>query len=199
MSHTVIDFREYINERTEDFTGRQWVFEAIDRWLADPNASSVFLLTGEPGSGKTALSVRLTQFSQGNTPSNGFPHLSPNFLSAYHFCSARDRRWIDPFTFSESLALQLAARYPIYAKALAEKSGDRQINIKIDQDAGKINDGGQMTGVVINKLEVSAKADVTGDKLGRVYFLRLERIKPLSVDSTLSQNSNEHFDDGLER
>ncbi len=31
-----IDFADYINERVDHFTGRHWVFKAIDNWLADP-------------------------------------------------------------------------------------------------------------------------------------------------------------------
>jgi hypothetical protein len=50
-----IDFSSYIADRTNGFTGREWVFAEIDRWLADPQGTRVFLLTGEPGSGKTSF------------------------------------------------------------------------------------------------------------------------------------------------
>jgi hypothetical protein len=32
------DYSSLIAERTKDFTGREWVFAEIDRWLADPDA-----------------------------------------------------------------------------------------------------------------------------------------------------------------
>lgn len=32
---SVLDFSDYITDRTPDFTGREWVFAEIDRWLAD--------------------------------------------------------------------------------------------------------------------------------------------------------------------
>src|SRR6266571_5641522 len=115
---SIIDFTGYINERTDNFTGREWVFQAINDWLADPDGSRFFLLKGEPGSGKSAISARLSQFSQGLPPPNGLSHLTQGYLSAIHFCSARDTTWIDPLLFAGSLATQLANRYPAYLKLL---------------------------------------------------------------------------------
>jgi hypothetical protein len=148
----VIDFTSYIAERTFNFTGREWVFQAINEWLADPAGARFFLLKGEPGSGKTAISARLSQFAEGTvSPPDGLVYLHPDFLSALHFCSARDSRWISPRVFTESLALQLANSYPVYAKALAEKSGDRSIHIEVQQHIEQ----GQGVGVFISKLDVS--------------------------------------------
>jgi MoxR-like ATPase len=61
MSKPIIDFTPYINERTRDFTGREWVFTEIDRWLANPDAPSFLIIIGEPGVGKSAIAARLTQ------------------------------------------------------------------------------------------------------------------------------------------
>ena len=36
-------------------------FAEIERWLADPEAPRFFMLTGEPGIGKTAVTACLTQ------------------------------------------------------------------------------------------------------------------------------------------
>jgi tetratricopeptide (TPR) repeat protein len=148
----IIDFTSYMTERTRDFSGRAWVFQAIEAWLADSHGPRFFLLTGNPGSGKTSIAARLAQFSQGSicTP-DGCRLLAPNVLSALHFCSARDRRWINPTVFAESLALQLSARYQPFAKALAEKREDRRISIEVTQSATNIT-GGQMVGVAIHKL-----------------------------------------------
>ena len=54
MPQPTLNFSAIIAERTRDFTGRAWVFAAIDRWLADPDAPRFFVVTGEPGIGKTA-------------------------------------------------------------------------------------------------------------------------------------------------
>ncbi len=151
-SKPVIDFTSHINDRTINFTGREWVFKAIDDWLADPARSRFFLLVGEPGSGKTAIACRLFQLSQGTVPPpDGLAHLTPGFISAFHFCSAHDSRWVNPHVFSESIATQLAEQYPAYREALVEKSGNRQIHIKTWQHT----EGGPATGIVIHRLDVS--------------------------------------------
>ena len=176
-SKPVIDFTSYIAERTINFTGREWVFQAINEWLADPDGSRFVLLKGEPGSGKTAISARLTQFSQGIvSPPDGIAYLHPHFLSAFHFCSARDSRWINPHVFAESLALQLAERYPVYARALAEKSGERSIRIEVQQHIEK----GQGVGVIINKLDVSGTTPE--DAFNRVVREPLEALLQEGLD-----------------
>src|SRR5258708_20755848 len=114
-----IDFTTDISKLTRDFTGREWVFQAIEVWLADAHGSRFFLLTGSPGSGKSAIAARLAQFSQGSTSSPGACNLlASNFLSALHFCSPRNRRWINPIVFAESLPLHLRPRYQPFANAL---------------------------------------------------------------------------------
>jgi hypothetical protein len=59
---SIIDFTSYITERTRDFTGREWVFQAIEAWLADFYGLRFFLLTGDPGSGKS-YQIRLKTWS----------------------------------------------------------------------------------------------------------------------------------------
>jgi hypothetical protein len=97
-------------------------------------------------------------------------------LSAIHFCSAHDSLWNSPQIFSESLAIQLAASYPAYAKALAETSGDRPIHIEVKQDIGH----GQGIGVVINMLDIR---DVPPEET----FIRIVR-KPLEALSRSELN-----------
>src|SRR5690349_10695486 len=84
-SKSVLDFTSYIAERTHNFTGRGWVFETVNEWLADPAGPRFFLLTGEPGSGKSAIACRLAQFFQGSVAlPAGCTHLTGGFLSALH-------------------------------------------------------------------------------------------------------------------
>jgi hypothetical protein len=40
----VIDFSAYVAEHTQGFDGRDWVFQAISEWLADPVGAPFFLL-----------------------------------------------------------------------------------------------------------------------------------------------------------
>ena len=63
----MINFSVYIADRTRDFTGREWVFAEIDAWLADPDAPRFFIITGEPGIGKSAISAWLTQICSVST------------------------------------------------------------------------------------------------------------------------------------
>ena len=86
-----INFTDKISDRTFNFTGREWVFQAIHQWISDPNGSRYFLLTGEPGAGKTAISDRLTQFSSSPEP---LPKSTP-WLSQRHsplFCPRQHHR-----------------------------------------------------------------------------------------------------------
>jgi len=44
-----LDFSSLIAKLTLNFTGRAWVFDEIERWLANPSGAGLFLLTGEQG------------------------------------------------------------------------------------------------------------------------------------------------------
>jgi hypothetical protein len=148
-----INFAPYIQERTAGFTGRNWVFERINAWLDDPGVARFFLLTGEPGSGKTAIAARLAQFSTGQTnPPPGSARLGGEFLSAIHFCRAAASDWTDPRTFARSISLQLAA-IPEFATALKD-IGDKEINIDVHQETGAVAAGGTVTGVLIQNLVI---------------------------------------------
>ncbi|MCZ7567095.1 MAG: hypothetical protein M5U01_00660 [Ardenticatenaceae bacterium] len=53
-----IDVTKLIAGRTQDFTGRAWVFRRRNAWL-ETGTSRVFLLAGGPGTGKSALAARV--------------------------------------------------------------------------------------------------------------------------------------------
>jgi NACHT domain len=145
-----IDFSAYIADRANNYTGRQWVFEEIQRWLANPSGDRFFLITGEPGSGKTAIASRLAQFAQGTETFSG---LEAGFLDVVHFCSARDSLWTDPKEFTRSLALQLAASIPEFGLALKD-IGEKTTNINVDMLIGTVQNS-NVKGVVIQNLMIS--------------------------------------------
>jgi serine/threonine-protein kinase len=49
-----------IRKKTEDFTGRAWVFTEIDEFLTN-HSSGYFVLTGEPGIGKSSIIAQLAK------------------------------------------------------------------------------------------------------------------------------------------
>ena len=59
----VREFKSLIQERTKDFVGREFVFDAIDEILKDKEGfpSGYIVVQGEPGIGKTSLSAQLVK------------------------------------------------------------------------------------------------------------------------------------------
>ena len=135
----MLDFTSYLAERAEQFTGREWVVDAVAAWRGDSPGERSFLITGEPGVGKTAVAARLAA--------------EAGWVDAMHFCSAQDRRWINPRTFAESVSHQLAATKPEFAAALLRRSAP---NIAIQQTVGGDNLG-QVVGVETLVVDGSAE------------------------------------------
>lgn len=184
-----LDFSGLIRERTEFFTGRRWVFDAIHQWFLQTNGPRFFLLTGKPGSGKTAIAARLAQFSRGEVaPFPSHPEFqTAGFLDAYHFCSARDGNWNDPRSFARSLALQLASDHQEFARALVS-AGDKTINIQAEARAGTAEANSRVAAVVIENLSVSANSQETfnriiADTLQNIYENGFDKPITILVDS----------------
>lgn len=56
------EFQAMVEDRTKDFVGRNFVFEAIDGFLKDPKINSGYIvIRGEPGIGKTAIIAELVK------------------------------------------------------------------------------------------------------------------------------------------
>lgn len=153
----VIDYRRYITEQARDFYGRAKVLTALNKWLVD-EGPRFFAIIGSPGSGKTAIAAQIAQFALGQVPAPpDSANLTPNFLSAIHFCPASDlrwtsdRRWFHPKVFAESLGRQLAARYPAFATALVEQASHGRITINSTPTVDQNN--GTVIGVNIERLD----------------------------------------------
>lgn len=141
-----LDFNSIINERTEQFTGREWVLQAINKWLGDHKSSRVFLLAGDPGTGKTAIAARIAQMHLGAVTCKSTPLLSPGILDYFHFCQRGLESTLSPLTFVERLASALANRYQPYQEALkSQLSG--QLVIRSDVTVhGSVAEQAEVTG-----------------------------------------------------
>lgn len=141
---SVPGFTRYITERTRDFIGREWVFQAVNDWLADSDAPRYFIVTGEPGIGKTAIAARLTQLHE---------------LAAVHFCVTRQADTLDPLNFARSISHQLA-HLDGFARYLLEEAA-----IHVEASIAVQKNYGQILGVRIERL-------ITASAMGSVAFIR---------------------------
>lgn len=98
-----LDFGVEVSRLRRDFIGRQWLLNELEGWLLQNN-SRVFVITGDPGAGKSAVMAHLV---------NRHPQ-----VAAYHFCIASLADSLDPFTFVRSIAAQLATQYENYRAGL---------------------------------------------------------------------------------
>ncbi len=87
------DFSRLIQDKTEGFVGRRWVFDAIGRFTRE-NPRGYFVLSGDPGIGKTALMAELVKRER-------FPH---------HF-NVRQEGIQRPEQFLRNICAQLIATY----------------------------------------------------------------------------------------
>jgi hypothetical protein len=148
----IIDFSKYADERARHFTGREWVFKVVDDWLGKAGGSRYFLLTGEPGCGKTTIAAQIFRISRGKAPvPPGVTRIFPNLLNAAHFCSARDSTWIDPRIFARSVSLQLAGRFQEFSQALIE-TGEKATHMQAQVTAGVAHEHAVVAGFIINNL-----------------------------------------------
>ncbi len=101
-----LEFRSETAFHLPRFTGREWVRQAVRDWIDAPDQSNVFWITGEPGTGKTALSVWLCD----NIPE----------ISAIHLCNQNDNVKSDPLRIIRSVAYQLSTQLPGYLDRLKQ-------------------------------------------------------------------------------
>ncbi|HET6715841.1 MAG TPA: hypothetical protein VFG90_01835, partial [Nitrososphaeraceae archaeon] len=101
---TINNFFSVIYKKTEDFSGREWVFTEIDNWLNydQVNRQRYFIITGKAGSGKSTIAARLIEISNGIVNENDgtnideqdiclpFREIKKNFLAAFYIVSFQD-------------------------------------------------------------------------------------------------------------
>lgn len=156
---SAIDFTPDLEKLTKNFTGKQWVFDEIDHWLKE-SEEQFFILTGEPGVGKSAIAARLIQIRSD--------------VFAYHFCRIGRVETLEPERFLVSLAAQLGKKLPHYNEALSNTVEDsKQVNVNIqdnsviDKNSLQINSKKLEGSNLINELDILIRKPLT--LLPRIY------------------------------
>ena len=84
--------------------GREWLFRDIEEWFQDPSALRLFWISGQIGSGKTAVASMLVQ-------------TRPEIV-AFHFASRVDEQLSSARRCILSLVYQLTTQLPEYSAVL---------------------------------------------------------------------------------
>ena len=159
----------YVQERAAYFTGRGWVFARLDQFLHGP--PGVFLLLGEPGTGKTAVATQLALAAAGRlTPgvAGAAPRRAVPVAAAY-FCRAGR---VDLLDAAQRLSDQLAEVVPGFAQARqATLVPEIQVG-NVQVRTGDIAAGGSATGVHIDLSRLQAETAFV-----RAVTLPLERVR----------------------
>jgi len=152
---TISNFYYLISEKTKDFVGRKWVFDEIDNWLNDEdqqNKSKYFIVTGKAGSGKSTISAKLIEISNGDVKENNlsnndenihstFKKLKKGFLDASYVISFKDNLSTDAKTLAKSISSQLASKYDEFAQELINLTkSSNMYNIDINASEQQINE-----------------------------------------------------------
>ncbi len=107
-----MDFGADLARLTREFTGRKWLFREFDQWVEN-DTGRVFLITGDPGAGKSAVMAYLTNTDQR--------------ITAFHMCVSGRSETLRPGTFVRSIAGQIATQMEAYRNQLNELDLERII------------------------------------------------------------------------
>ena len=109
----VFDFTDFIVSSREEFTGRRWLYEEMEQALEHNDKRGV-LLTGNPGSGKSAFLSHLL-CSRTSSPVH-------NRILAHHFCMHFDKKTQDGVSFVQNLANMIATNMSEYRQSVLADS-----------------------------------------------------------------------------
>jgi DNA polymerase III delta prime subunit len=101
------NFTPFLVAKLKGFTGRQWLFQEINDWLAK-GSQPALLIIGEPGIGKSSIVAALVRENPGGQ------------LLAHHCCRADTPATLDPSRFVGDLSVRLSAELSEYAAMLSD-------------------------------------------------------------------------------
>jgi hypothetical protein len=131
-----IELPKRVAENIDRFTGRAWLLLDILDWLERSN-ERVFLLTGDPGTGKSSVAAWLAGF--GPKPVDPGQALKLESLrgriKAAHFCVAESGT-IAPQALARHIAEQLARKVEGFGQMLIAASGER-VQLSVEQHMGR--------------------------------------------------------------
>src|SRR6185369_1801266 len=141
----IYNFGPLIRRKTEGFVGRQWLFDAVDLFVAAESRGYVQIL-GDPGIGKTAIIAEMVK-----------RHRHP-----HHF-NIRSEGIQKPEHFLSNLCAQLVARFHLsYSTLPPEVSRDATIlNSLLEEAAIKLRPAGRKLVILIDALDESDEKAMT--------------------------------------
>lgn len=102
------DFAPFLHSKRVGFTGRQWLFDAIDDWRTKGNSGKILLLKGDPGTGKSSVVAELVHRNPGGQ------------VLAYHCCQWDVNDSLEPWRFVRSIAAMVAGKLEDFAALLGD-------------------------------------------------------------------------------
>lgn len=125
-----LDFSADIRFHQAWFTGRRWVFKEVENWLRSESGDRMFWISGPPGIGKSAISVKLIQSC-------------PN-IAAFHLCIRGHSEKSSPKRLICTLAYQLSTQLPEYR--------ERLLSLDIPRELERCNDRALFDVLVVQPL-----------------------------------------------
>ncbi|MCA9942348.1 MAG: hypothetical protein KC449_02655, partial [Anaerolineales bacterium] len=121
----IFNFSPALNAMPTAVPGFTELLPAVDAWLTSPEAPQHGGVFPEQISGKSAAMANLIKYSQGLLPlppelTTRLTAVQPGFIAAYHLYQSTDPRTMNPRCFIQSIAIQLANKYPAYNAALRQ-------------------------------------------------------------------------------
>ena len=116
------DFFSHLVYKREGFVGRVWFFSELQNIFETDRGTSGVLITGAPGSGKSALMSQLICSPYSNL-------LVHQHIIGYHLCEYSEKGKRDGTRFVQNLVDQIAARFPGYSEHIMK---NEQIRTELD-------------------------------------------------------------------